>query len=179
MGHLQLPPPEKKSGFTWFFQKFGPKHQTKPNPGFDQYLLYLDPAWYHLWGLVSENVGDKSATLFKQGEKQTSRKKLYGFSPQTGTRKHTHRNGSQPEHHRLKSVGYGLVPRSIPLFYSLIEVIETNTKISCATLRWEITKSIDVSHVMIDDPTKYPNIISQLKQSSKTTLYIRISLGPN
>ena len=68
-------------------------------------------------------------------------------------------------------------PGAYPYFTAL-ETIETNTKISCATLRWEITKSIDVSHVMIDDPTKYPNIISQVKQSSKTTLYIRIRWDP-
>ena len=76
-----------------------------------------------------------------------------------------------------------LFPGAYPYFRAL-EVIETNTKISCATLRWEITKSIDVSHVMIDDPSIYPNIISQV--TSKTTnLYKKIvgtqltALSPN
>ena len=39
--------------------------ESKPNPGVSN--IYIDPACYHLWRIVSENaVGDRSATLKTQ-----------------------------------------------------------------------------------------------------------------
>ena len=57
---------------------------------------YLDPAWYHLWRIVFENVsiGDKSAILFSDAKKKSSREKnaFLHLKPITSSSKFVHQD---------------------------------------------------------------------------------------